>query len=343
MTELASGAGTSSEVCNAHFETLSGGRSPPEKKSARAEETATELRKCSTKFVAALSPGCYELDKHMTSALKPDSTEFYQDKDLAGLEVRRSFYCNNSFAPHTHDTVSLGAILAGAGYYAQKGSREVIATGNVIVIPPDEVHACNPQEGDSWGYLMFYISEGRLDEIARDLAGRRRNGINFPVKTFKDPTVFRRMLRLHGVVKEGESLLEKETALTDTVTALLLRHAELGPRRSPKDMEPRVVMLAKDYLAGNLEKNVSLKELSDLTGVGAYHLLHVFRKSVGMPPHAYHVQMRVSQARKLLQDGYSIVDSALETGFYDQSHFTKKFKRVVGLTPREYVLAHRLC
>ncbi len=278
---------------------------------------------------------------NMTPEFESASTEFFRDKDLACLEIRRSFYRNSSFAPHTHDTVSLGAILAGAGHYTQKGTSQAIAAGDVVIIPPDEVHACNPRPDDSWGYLMFHIAEECLEEIAKDLLGRRRRGLQFPSRTFQDPTVYRRMLRLYRVVKEGESLLEKETAMVDTLTALLPRLTNLGPPKSPRQDAPRVVTLAKDYLAGALEKNVSMKELSHVTGVGVHHLLHVFRDAVGMPPHAYHVQMRVKEARRLLLDGYSIVDSALETGFCDQSHFTKKFKRVVGLTPREYVQAHK--
>jgi AraC-like DNA-binding protein len=278
----------------------------------------------------------------MKREIESASSEFFRNKDLAGLEIRRSFYQSSSFAPHTHDRVSLWAILQGSGHYTRRGTREAIAAGAIIVIPADEVHACNPRDRESWGYLMFYIAESLLHEIAEDLRARRPHGLHFPVKTFRDPMVYRRMLRLHRVVKEGAGLLEKETAMVDAITALLTRHALLGPSQSPKCAGRRVVTLTKDYLAGNLEKNVSLKELSDLTGVGEHHLLHVFRSSVGMPPHAYHVQMRVGQARKLLLDGYSIVDSALETGFYDQSHFTKKFKRVVGLTPREYIQAQRL-
>jgi AraC-like DNA-binding protein len=62
----------------------------------------------------------------------------------------------------------------------------------------------------------------------------------------------------------------------------------------------------------------------------------VFRQAVGLPPHAYQLQLRLSHARNLLAQGFPISYVAHETGFFDQTHFTKQFKRHVGVTPGTY-------
>lgn len=277
----------------------------------------------------------------MTNDFALDSIEFYRDADLADLEIRRSFYRSSAFSKHTHDTFSLSTVLRGEGDYHCRGGSYRITSGHTIVIPRDVVHACNPCDGSSWGYLMFHLSDGYVRELALDLAQRPPMEIRFDEHVLREPAIGRRMVHLYELVRDGASILEKEATLVDTIADLLIGHAKLGSYTSPVSYEPRSVAIAKEYLAENLEKNVSMHELSVATGVSGFHLLRIFRTAVGMPPHAYQVQMRVKEARRLLLKGYSIVESALSTGFYDQSHFTNKFKRIVGLTPREYVTAHR--
>ena len=67
-----------------------------------------------------------------------------------------------------------------------------------------------------------------------------------------------------------------------------------------------------------------------------FHLIRVFDRCYGMPPHAYVMQLRMSQAKEMLRDDMDILDIALSLGFYDQSHFANTFKQYVGVTPRAY-------
>ncbi len=66
--------------------------------------------------------------------------------------------------------------------------------------------------------------------------------------------------------------------------------------------------------------------------------LRVFCKQVGLPPHAYLVQTRVARAKVLLSMRLPIAQVAADTGFTDQSHLNRHFKRIVGVTPRQYAL-----
>jgi AraC-like DNA-binding protein len=67
-----------------------------------------------------------------------------------------------------------------------------------------------------------------------------------------------------------------------------------------------------------------------------FHLLRVFRAAVGLPPHAYQIQLRVARAKELLRAGMPIAAVAVEVGFVDQSHLTRHFKRLVGVPPGRY-------
>ncbi len=268
------------------------------------------------------------------------AVEFLTDEDLPGLEIRSSFYQGCSFSKHTHDTFSVGIILSGEGRYTQSGTTHSIGRGHVILVPPDEVHACNPLKKSPWAYLMFHLSRELLLEVASDLVGEYPRNLVFPARVLFDSDIRRLMIHLFNVVKKRATLPEKESAMCRALSELLIRHGKLAPARPPQSNEARTVGMIKEYLAHHLERNVSMHELAQVAGINVYHLLHVFRRQAGISPHAYQVQIRIKEARKLLQKGYSIVDAALETGFCDQSHFTKKFKPSVGLTPRNYILAH---
>lgn len=65
--------------------------------------------------------------------------------------------------------------------------------------------------------------------------------------------------------------------------------------------------------------------------------MRTFRRSIGLSPYAYLTQIRVEAAKKLLNEGASIADVASDIGFTDQSHLTRHFKRITGVTPGQYL------
>ena len=90
------------------------------------------------------------------------------------------------------------------------------------------------------------------------------------------------------------------------------------------------------YLEDHYAENVSLEELANFVNVSPFHLLRVFRDVVGLPPHNYLTQVRVRRARQLLQASLRPAEVALAVGFNDQSHLTRHFKALVGVTPARY-------
>jgi len=75
---------------------------------------------------------------------------------------------------------------------------------------------------------------------------------------------------------------------------------------------------------------------SALAGMSKCHLVHLFHREMGLPPHAYQIQLRVARARVLIAAGVPLAEVATMTGFADQSHLTRLFKRVVGMPPGQY-------
>ncbi|UBV45399.1 AraC family transcriptional regulator (plasmid) [Deinococcus taeanensis] len=89
-------------------------------------------------------------------------------------------------------------------------------------------------------------------------------------------------------------------------------------------------------LDAHATEEVSLDVLAQLAGLSAFHLNRVFRRKVGLPPHAYQVQARIRQARTWIAAGWGLAEVALAAGFSDQSAFSNEFRWYVGVTPGRY-------
>jgi transcriptional regulator GlxA family with amidase domain len=89
-------------------------------------------------------------------------------------------------------------------------------------------------------------------------------------------------------------------------------------------------------MESNFVELITLDDLSKLSSLNKYTLLRNFTKQRGVTPYQYLETIRIGEAKKLLEKGIDSLDAAMQTGFVDQSHFTKFFKKIIGLTPRQY-------
>ncbi len=85
--------------------------------------------------------------------------------------------------------------------------------------------------------------------------------------------------------------------------------------------------------------SLPLAALAAMCGLSLDRFSVLFRREVGVPPHRYLCQVRIRRAQALLSQGVRPAEAALEAGFFDQSHLYRHFKRQVGVTPGEFMIA----
>jgi AraC-like DNA-binding protein len=94
---------------------------------------------------------------------------------------------------------------------------------------------------------------------------------------------------------------------------------------------------ATDFIEENCLRNIRLEELAGLVGLSQSHFSHAFKASTGMAPHQWQVNARLRRAKALIRLGnLSLIDIAVETGFADQAHFTRVFRKNFGTTPANW-------
>jgi AraC-like DNA-binding protein len=191
---------------------------------------------------------------------------------------------------------------------------------------------------------MMYVEPSALVRLLdHNSAGLRSS--YFPL--FRSPIVEDRnlaaeYLRLHRALETGSlGALEAESRMLAFLTALIGRYAD-GRVVPPESHHTPLVRSIRQYLEDHFHEDLSLSDLSELTGVGRFALLRQFSREIGLPPHGYLTQVRLREARRQLLAGKSPALVAAEVGFVDQSHLIKRFRRAFGMTPGQYVSANSL-
>jgi len=103
-------------------------------------------------------------------------------------------------------------------------------------------------------------------------------------------------------------------------------------------LSPCLVRRATDYIADNCARNIRLSELAELTGLSESYFCSAFKLATGLPPHQWQMRARIARAQTLLTGSrLSIAEAAAATGFADQSHLTRAFRRHLGTTPAAWL------
>ncbi|HZQ60150.1 MAG TPA: AraC family transcriptional regulator [Casimicrobiaceae bacterium] len=105
---------------------------------------------------------------------------------------------------------------------------------------------------------------------------------------------------------------------------------------------PKRIVLSRlaEHVRRNVARRIRVDELAHLAGISALQLARAFRREHAKTPYAFVLEIRIGYAKALLAAGRTIADVAAESGFADQSHFTRQFRRRVGMTPREYLRSY---
>lgn len=98
----------------------------------------------------------------------------------------------------------------------------------------------------------------------------------------------------------------------------------------------RAVEVVKAYLEEHYARVFKLDDLAELTGFDKYYLRSLFKRHTGHSPHAYQQEMRLEQAKTLLEQGVTAAEVASRVGFSDQSHLNRIFQKRLGMTAGRY-------
>jgi AraC-like DNA-binding protein len=226
-------------------------------------------------------------------------------------------------------------VIERGGMRARRGRREyLVGPGDLVAWDPSDRHAGSARE--PWTSRLMVIEVADLEVLADDAEQPLPRDIVFDDPVIDDPELAMRFVRLHMALEQPGSRLERDARIAEWIHTLLTRTAHRRRGRRPTPGNQRPLRLALEYLAADPARNVSLDELAAVAGIGKFPLVRLFRDHTGLPPHALQLAHRIRLARRRLEDGATIADAAVDSGFADQSHLHRHFVRTLGMTPRAY-------
>ncbi|WP_320033492.1 AraC family transcriptional regulator [Halarcobacter sp.] len=251
-------------------------------------------------------------------------TIVFKNKALPFVELRYVKEIPACSKKHLHKELTFTAIKKGQLNIEFNENNFLLDVGEIVLINKDIVHCATLNRSSKDGYVL-YLDEEFLIE----------NSFSFPKRYehLKQKDLYERFIFF------CDSLLDKNISLIEKKELLYLFCLDIFTSKSndKKDEENQnLSSQIKEYLDENFLEEISLDDLSRRFGITEVHLIRVFKKSFGLPIHSYILNKKVHLAKELLLSKAPIVEVALKSGFFDQSHLNRCFKRVFQITPKQF-------
>ncbi len=239
---------------------------------------------------------------------------------LDGIELKSAMFIDKNFPSHFHQSWSLAYIEYGSENIAFNNPGFLVSKNAIQLIPPYSIHKNWSNKNNAWAYKALYISDDVIKNIAIKINADYSYLASLPYFISYSNTEFD--INEVSIFKIIENLFLD--TLNDGKQSYFNKYTT----------EPFDDIL--NYLSLNYNQSITLETLQKKFKVNKFKLQKNFKKNIGLTPLEYLTTIRIENSKKLFYADAPLVEIALESGFYDQSHFTHSFKKYVGVTPGNY-------
>lgn len=215
--------------------------------------------------------------------------------------------------------------------------RERFLTGNTAIYPSGIDYTLRWERESE--FLLLGIDPALLKQTAIDVLNQETVEL-IPLLTTHDPLIHSLALTLKAELESSQvgGRMYAE-AIARTLAIHLLRNYSVHQKAikipTAQGLPKHKLYQATDYINDFLDQELSLAKIAAIVEMSPFHFARLFKQSTGLAPHQFVIRCRVERARELLMRGdRSIADIATEVGFANQSHLTRHFKHIVGVTPK---------
>ncbi|MBE9009423.1 helix-turn-helix transcriptional regulator [Pseudanabaenaceae cyanobacterium LEGE 13415] len=217
-----------------------------------------------------------------------------------------------------------------------KLKQEARHDGDIAIIPAGIVQRCNWRMTSQ--FTIVAIDPTLLQQIGQDWLNRIELIPQY--MTQQDALIQGIISALRAEVENsaiGEQLFV-DSLRTALAIRLLRNYCTTKPKslKNAKKLSQLNLQQITEYVHEHLDQEIKLTELAAIAQLSPYYFLRLFKQTTKVTPHQYILQCRIEQAKVLLQNSeLSLAEIALRVGFCDQSHLTRCFKRLLGVTPKQ--------
>jgi AraC-like DNA-binding protein len=266
-----------------------------------------------------------------------------QPTPVAGVECFGARFVSHVFDRHSHETFAIGTTFGGVQSFRCRGARRDSTQGHLMLFNPDEPHDGWSGSQEGFAYRMLYITTHGVAQLVDDCDGAGDGPrMRLSRGMFTEPVVADYKLSAEFAAACDELLvpansLQAAERLSHVLRVMFERYARGRERTDQRPAASARIGRVRDLLESRYSEDVTIATVADVAGMSRVHATRQFTVAYGMPPHAYLNQIRIRHAKQLLLAGASAAQVAVDVGFVDQSHFTRRFKRSVGISPLAWV------
>lgn len=269
--------------------------------------------------------------------------QFFNPSGLQYVQAVHGINVANEFHRHVHDRFCIGVVQKGARVVYQGGTSTIIPENALFVINPGASHACRSYQYEEHSYFIICVEAESMKAIASEISDKAPAAPYFKSVLLHSSTLSSQFRHFFSLVENTSSALERESVLIALLSALIMRYGNEPPIPSRLGLHDDTIDRVCDFIRTRYAQDLSLKQLSRAACLSPFYFQRLFLAKTGVSPHDYLVQTRIKKALELFSEGYSIANVSYDTGFVDQSHFTRSFSRAMGITPGDYLQRAAVC
>jgi AraC-like DNA-binding protein len=274
------------------------------------------------------------------NALTP-RTKFslWRSEQLFNIDFASYSLSHHHFSRHFHDHYVIELVVNGVDSFYCDGGNYTAENNQLVLINPGEVHTGNTVSDTQLQYYSLYPDKKALQQVAALLDISLPQDFSFQ-RSLLDQSLLTEKFRLlfNSFVLTQDSLQQQEIFF-DCMYELLQPSNCNNYQSIPGHQKDLRIQLLIDFMRTHYEEDISLQQLAGLVRLNPFHLVRLFKKTVGISPYDYLLIIRAEHAKKLLRNGSKVQDAAIECGFYDSSHFNRMFYKIAGTSPKSFRLS----
>jgi len=264
------------------------------------------------------------------SASTPGSVRIRADPRFEGLAFEQVALAPGEVRTRLHDDYAFVVMRSGSGIINSGGTEYQAHSGSGFLSCPDRLWTAWAGS-DALCYQTIHLSPHKLTTLAAQLELpsiqlARLSGVHV-----LDSETSEAARKAWAIFEARSSVLERVARLVELVAMV----ASAFRLVQTVDDEPRVSQV-RTFLQEHLSEHIEISRLAEIVSLSRCHFIRVFHRAVGVPLHRYVTLVRICHAESLLRAGLPIAEAADSAGFYDQSHLTRYFRRILGVTPGQY-------
>ncbi|MVT09465.1 AraC family transcriptional regulator [Chitinophaga sp. ysch24] len=221
--------------------------------------------------------------------------------------------------------------IEGEGWYRLYDKTFMVKADQYFILPKLQGHEYGAADKEPWSIYWVHFTGEQAEHLYRFLTPRKQAGPQTVARSPMRQMIFDDILHHLEFMNNTESIVYANCNLYAFITSF--KQVQLKTADKKGNSIQTVIALMKD----NLDKNLTLEEFAAAVNISASHLSALFREKTKYSPISLFTSLKIQKASQLLQESdYNIKTVASKLGYDDQYHFSRVFKKIMGVSPRKF-------